>query len=127
ARILRTPVTWKSSPEWLAAASASSSPSASRPQARMAVACTGLLDDRGYMGTAISPVWYSTSCPSAPSTTAEPRCRDSVNPDRMTSAMTGISATAAHPKHGTGLAGTHRRPLRDDGQRGRALHQLGVA
>src|SRR5215472_13927543 len=38
ARILRTPVTWKSSPEWLAAASASSSPSRSSPQPRIAAA-----------------------------------------------------------------------------------------
>src|SRR5215472_3920114 len=127
ARILRTPVTWKSSPEWLAAASASNSPSRSRPKERIPAACTGLLDDLGYMGEVTSPALKSTSCPSAPSTTAEPWCRDSVNPDRMTSAITGMSATFPHPKHRACLVGPHRRPLCEARERGRPLHELKVA
>ena len=55
ARIFLTPVTWKSSPEWLALARASSSPSRASPQARIAAACIGLLEDRGNMGAATSP------------------------------------------------------------------------
>ena len=54
-KIFRTPSTWKSSPEWLAAASASSSPSSSSPARSMAVACSGLFADRGKNGTAVSP------------------------------------------------------------------------
>jgi hypothetical protein len=64
ARICLTPATWKSSPEWLAEARASSSPSSSRPQRSMADACIGLFDDRGNTGSATAPA-VSANEPSA--------------------------------------------------------------
>src|ERR1700739_1854048 len=79
------------------------------------------------MGAVTSPALKSTSSPSAPSTTTEPWCRDSVNPDRITSAITGMSATAAHPKHRARLLGPNGGALGERGERGRPLHQLGVA
>ena len=47
ARIRRTPSRWAGSPEWLAQASASSSPSRSSPARTMATACTGFSEERG--------------------------------------------------------------------------------
>src|ERR1700691_4695864 len=89
-KILRTPSTWKSSPEWLPAASASSSPFRSSPQRSIAVACNGLFADRGKKGT---PVWPTliTWIPSASSPATAPRCRDSAKPERTTSAITGFT------------------------------------
>ena len=89
-RIFRTPSTWKSSPEWLAAASASSSESRPRPQRSIATACSGLFADRGRNGTPVCPT-PMTWRPSAASPATAPRCRDSVKPDRTTSATTGFT------------------------------------
>src|SRR5580700_2220238 len=90
ARIFCAPATWKSSPAWLAAASASNSPSRSRPLETMATACIGLFDDRGKMGTSTAPAWCRR-LPSGPVMTIAPRCCDSVKPDLTTSARTGFS------------------------------------
>ena len=89
-RMSRTALTWKSSPEWLAAASASSSPSSGSPARTIAVACIGLFDDRGNTGVFALPR-VSANVPSALSAATAPRCRDSVNPDRITSASTGLA------------------------------------
>ena len=70
-KIFRTPSTWKSSPEWLAAASASSSASRFRPQRSIAVACSGLFADRGRNGTSVRPALRTgTDNPSSASTAA---------------------------------------------------------
>ena len=92
-RMSCTPRTWKSSPEWLAAASASSSPSIGSPARIIATACSGLLDERGKTGALALPA-VNANVPSAASATMVPRCRDSTNPDRTTSASTGLAATS---------------------------------
>ena len=92
-RMSFTPWTWKSSPEWLAAASASSSPSSGSPARSIATACSGLLDERGKTGALAMPA-VNANVPSAASATMVPRCRDSTNPDRITSASTGLAATS---------------------------------
>src|SRR5215831_18686127 len=127
ARISRTPVTWNTSPEWLAAASASSLPSRSSPARTMPTACIGLFAERGNAAAAVSPA-RSTAWPSGPSTTTEPRWRDSAKPDRTTSArITGFSVTAVHPQQGAGLVRPHRRALRQLGQGRPARDEFGVA
>ena len=70
-RIRRTPSRWKSSPEWLAAASASSSPSRPSPARTMPAACIGLLDERGKITASGSPTAKATS-PLASSATTVP-------------------------------------------------------
>ena len=89
-----TPRAWKSSPEWLAAASASSSPSSGSPARSIAAACSGLFADRGKTGVLALPV-VNANVPSAASAATAPRCRDSTKPDRTTSASTGFTATSA--------------------------------
>ena len=91
---MRTPSTWKSSPEWLAEASASSSPSRSSPQRSIPVACSGLFAERGKNGTAVCPALI-TWVPSAASPATAPRCRDSVKPERTTSATTGFTSACS--------------------------------
>ena len=88
-----TPWTWKSSPEWLAAASASSSPSIGSPARSIAAACSGLLDERGKMGALALPA-VNAYVPSGAIATMLPRCRDSTKPDRITSASTGLATTS---------------------------------
>ena len=55
----------------------------------MAAACSGLFADRGKNGTPVLPA-LMTWVPSAARPATAPRCRDSVKPDRMTSASTGL-------------------------------------
>ena len=55
ASIFRTRSRWKTSPEWLAAASASRSPERSSPARSTAAACIGLLEERGKTGASGSP------------------------------------------------------------------------
>jgi hypothetical protein len=54
------------------------------------VACIGLFDDRGNTGVFALPR-VNANMPSALSAATAPRCRDSVNPDRITSASTGLA------------------------------------
>ena len=89
-----TPRAWKSSPEWLAAASASSSPSSGSPARSITAACSGLFADRGKTGVLALPA-VNANVPSAASAATAPRCRDSTKPDRTTSASTGFTATSA--------------------------------
>ena len=93
-KIFRTPSTWKSSPEWLAEASASSSPSSSSPARSMAVACSGLFADRGKNGAVVPPMLI-TWVPSAARPATAPRCRDSTKPERTTSATTGFTPSCS--------------------------------
>ena len=57
----------------------------------MAVACSGLFADRGKKGTAVFPALI-TWVPSAARPATAPRCRDSVKPERTTSATTGFTS-----------------------------------
>ncbi len=59
----------------------------------MAAACSGLLDERGNTGALALPA-VNANRPSGPIATMLPRCRDSTNPDRITSASTGLAATS---------------------------------
>ena len=71
ARMRRTPSMWKGSPEWEAQESASSSSDRGRPTSSMPSAWTGLLHERGSIGSSTSPALASTE-PSRSSTTQEP-------------------------------------------------------
>ena len=129
-RIDRTPDTWKSSPEWLAAASASSSPSSLSPQRSIAAAWNGLLEERGNIGTSAVPA-DKRADPSAASAVMAPRWRDSTKPDRTTSARTGLtgqtSAVIGHPQHGARVGRAHGRALCEVGGRRSPLDELGIA
>ncbi len=89
-RIRRTPSRWNGSPEWLALARASSSPSRSRPARTMASACSGLLEDRGKVGPVTSPTESST-VPAPSTATTLPWWTDSTKPERTTWARTGAA------------------------------------
>ena len=80
------------SPEWLAHASASSSPSRSSPARNMPTAWIGLFDERGKTGRSGSPSRQS-SLPSAASATTEPRWQPSTKSLRTTSASTADCAS----------------------------------
>ncbi len=67
----RTPSRWKSSPEWEAQASASSSGGSLSPSRTIASAWIGLLHDRGRIGWSASPTDHSTS-PAPSSATIDP-------------------------------------------------------
>ena len=97
-RISRTPATWKSSPEWLAAASASSLPSRSRPQRSIAGGLHRLVRRPGE---------HRARPPGRPTAAAPPSARDYQqrhrgawtrrNRDRTTSARTGFQRDRAPP------------------------------
>ena len=76
ARIFRTPSTWKGSPECDAQVSASSSGGRSSPSRTIPSAWSGLLQDRGRIGSSTRPTDQSTP-PSAP---APPRSRSGAPP-----------------------------------------------
>ena len=67
----RTPSMWKGSPEWEAQARASSSSVRGSPTSSIPSAWTGLLHERGSIGSVTSPALACTE-PSRSSTTQEP-------------------------------------------------------
>ena len=95
ARISRTPATWKSSPEWLAAASASSLPSQLQPAAQHRGRLERLVRRARERPARPAVPAASRTLPSAASTAIAPRCLDSAKPDRTTSARTGLSPAGA--------------------------------
>ncbi len=70
----------------------------------MAAACSGLLDERGKTGAFALPA-VNANRPAGPIATMLPRCRDSTNPDRITSASTGLAATSLTDNSSQGVTG----------------------
>jgi hypothetical protein len=59
----------------------------------IAAACSGLLAERGKIGLLALPA-VNANVPWEAIATTLPRCRDSTNPDRITSASTGLATTS---------------------------------
>ena len=127
ARISRTPATWKSSPEWLAAASAE----------QLAVEIQTAAQHPGGLHRLVRRAREHGHVPLAggqlrrpvgsdyPQRNVVPSTRRT--PTGQPRRAMGGSVTAAHPKHLTGLVRLQRRPLGQPGQGGGALDEFGVA